>query len=275
MQVQNAVTVSCPIYCYNLISNIHITEELMESKKATVSKIMIFALNVCLLYLIGKPFISSIFYYAGLDKPWRDFIAEIIIIGLTVIMALITRKDNPSYGIQKGTYKGSLKYIIPLSLLALMLTPYFFLIPMEEPIVPAVFHIIYIGIMEELIFRGLIYRAAEVLTNEHKTIIISSILFGLFHLVNLSGDNAVAYVLLQVAFTAFIGLGFAALRAKTRSILAGVLIHIVLDVNALFVDKIDWWENVQIAMFFVVGILLYVFYRVDRSKTGKQNLNHS
>ena len=169
----------------------------MESKKVTVSRIMIFALNASLLYLIGKPFVSSLFHYAGLDKPWRDFIAEIIIIVLTIIMAIITRKDNSSYGIQKGTYKGSLKYIIPLCLLPLMLIPYFFLIPLEDPIVPALFHIIFVGIMEELIFRGLVFRACEVLTNEHKAVLISSLLFGLFHLVNVTGDNELFNVLLQ------------------------------------------------------------------------------
>ena len=239
----------------------------MENKKITVSRIMIFAINACLLYLVGKSFIGSLIYtYSEISKEWSYCISEVITIALVVIMAVIQRKDLESYGICKGTYKGSWKYIVPLALLALMLVPYFFSSTIVDPLVPAVLDVIFIGVMEELIFRGLIFRATEVLTDEHKAVIISSILFGLIHLVNLSGDYTMSFVLLQVAFNAVIGLGFAALRVKTKSILAGIIIHIFLDINGLFVNEIQWIETAQIVMYFVVGILLYVFYLIDKAK---------
>ena len=237
----------------------------MENKKITVSRIMIFAINACLLYLVGKPFVGSLIYtHSEISKEWSYAIAEGITIALVVIMAEIERKNLVSYGICKGTYEGSLRYIIPLGALALMIVPYFFGIPMVSPVLPAVIDVIFIGIMEELIFRGLIFRASEVLINEHLAVIISSILFGLIHLVNLSGEHAVSFVLLQVVFNAVIGLGFAALRAKTKSILAGIVIHILLDMNGLFAAEIPWVETAQIIMYFVVGGLLYGFYLADR-----------
>ena len=237
----------------------------MENKKITISRIMIFAINACLLYLVGKPFVGSIIYTnSEISKEWSYAIAEGITIALVIIMGAIERKNLVSYGICRGTYKNSLKYIIPLGLLALMITPYFFGIPMVDPVVPAVLDVIFIGIMEELIFRGLLFRAAEVLMGEHLAVIISSILFGLIHLVNLSGNNAVSYVLFQVVFNAVIGLGFAALRAKTKSILAGIIIHIILDMNGIFAAEIQWVENAQIIMYFVVGGLLYGFYLAER-----------
>ena len=45
-------------------------------------------------------------------------------------------------------------------------------------------------------------------------------------------------MLFQVVFNAVIGLGFAALRAKTKSILAGIIIHIILDMNGIFAAEI-------------------------------------
>ena len=238
----------------------------MENEKVKVSRIMIFAINACLLYLIAKTLISSLIMGTGLSKPWCDCIAEGITLILTAVMAIIQRKDAPSYGICPGTYKGSLKYIIPLALLASMIIPYFIMVPVTDPFLPALLDVIFIGIMEELIFRGLVFRAAEVFTGEGKAVIISSILFGLLHLINLSGDDPVPYVLLQVVFNAVIGLAFAALRVKTKSILAGIVIHTFLDMNAIFVDTISWVEIAQIIMYFAVGIVLYVFYRKDAAR---------
>jgi hypothetical protein len=238
----------------------------MNTEKIKASRIMIFAIVACLLYLIGRTFIGSLISFTGISEPWFYSIAEGIVIALTVIMILIRRSESPEYGIQKGAYKGSLKYMLPLTFLALMLIPYFFLIPVIEPLPAAILHIIYVGVMEEFIFRGLVFRAVEIITDENKAIIISSILFGLFHLVNLSGDDPVWYVVLQVAFTAAIGLGFAVLRAKTGSIFACMIIHAVLDINALFEDSILWMEIIQISLFFVVGIVLYVIYRKETSK---------
>ena len=245
-------------------------------KKATVSRIMIFALNACLLYLVGKPFIGSLIYaYSDIPESWSISITEGIVLILTAVMAVIQRKDLPSYGLQKAIYKGTLKYLIPLTVLSLMLIPYFFHVRMVDPLLPAILDIIFIGIMEELIFRGLIFRASEVITNEHIAIIISSILFGLIHLTNLSGDSTWQYVLLQVAFNTALGLGLGVLRARTGSIFGGLLFHIFLDINGLFKGSIPKLERAHIVMYFVVGILLYIFYRVDKAKakrkTGQQS----
>ncbi len=242
----------------------------MENKKVKVSRIMIFAINVCLLYLIGRTFISSLLLtYSELEKPWCDCISEGITFILTAAMCLVQRNDIRSYGLCRGTYKGSLKYIIPLAVVALMLTPYFFMFKVKEPLIPAIVDVVYVGIMEELVFRGAVFKGTEVLTDEHKAVLISSVLFGLFHLVNLSGDFAVSYVLLQVAFNAVIGLGLAALRAKTGSIFICMIIHIFLDINGLFGKSVSWMEKAQIVMYFVVGILLYVIYRLEKSKTSR------
>ena len=244
----------------------------MDNKKATVSRIMIFALNACLLYLVGRPFISSLIYTnSGIEESWSICIAEGIVLILTVVMAVVQRKDLPSYGLQKASYKGTLKYLIPLTVLSLMLIPYFFYVRLVDPLLPAILDIIFIGIMEEFIFRGLIYRATEVIANEHAAIIISSILFGLLHLTNLSGDYTWQYVLLQVAFNAALGLGLGVLRAKTGSIFGGLIFHIFLDINGLFKGSIPKLERAHIVMYFVVGILIYVLYRIDNTKKDKKD----
>ena len=246
----------------------------MDNKKAIVSRIMIFALNACLLYLVGRPFISSLIYtHSDVGESWSICIAEGIVLILTVVMAVVQRKDLPSYGLQKASYKGTLKDLIPLTVLSLMLIPYFFHVRLVDPLLPAILDIIFIGIMEEFIFRGLIYRATEVIANEHAAIIVSSILFGLIHLTNLSGDSAWQFVLLQVAFNAALGLGLGVLRAKSGSIFGGLLFHIFLDINGLFKGSIPKLERAHIVMYFVVGILIYVLYRVEKAKAGKKSVS--
>ena len=66
----------------------------MENKKITISRIMIFAINACLLYLVGKPFVGSLIYtHSEISKEWSYAIAEGITIALVIIMGSIERKN--------------------------------------------------------------------------------------------------------------------------------------------------------------------------------------
>jgi membrane protease YdiL (CAAX protease family) len=85
-----------------------------------------------------------------------------------------------------------------------------------------------IGFSEEAIFRGLILRAIA----PHgfwKAAVVSSLLFGLAHSLNLLGGANPLYTLLQVGYTLAIGFGFAAVALRTRVLWPLVIIHALID----------------------------------------------
>lgn len=94
-----------------------------------------------------------------------------------------------------------------------------------------VFYFALVGIGQELLFRGLIYRAFEDWRGTRWAIWGSSLCFGLWHL----GGGP-----LMIIATALYGLIFALLRFRTGSILGAILVHGLMDfTGALLLPDID------------------------------------
>ncbi len=90
-----------------------------------------------------------------------------------------------------------------------------------------------VGFGEEATFRGVVLRTLA----PHglmRAAVISSILFGSMHLVNIATGNGVGNVLFQVAYTMLIGFVFAAVALVTGAIWPLIFIHFAMDlVNVL------------------------------------------
>lgn len=87
-----------------------------------------------------------------------------------------------------------------------------------------VYFIVAVGAVEEIVFRGFIYsKIKSIFGNEWMTILLSSILFGLFHL--LIGN------IVQVCLTTIIGIIFCLVRYKVKgcSMLSLIVLHGVYD----------------------------------------------
>ena len=99
-----------------------------------------------------------------------------------------------------------------------------------------------IGFVEEMLFRGLVFNFVKKVFCGTKyenilAIMISSVLFGSCHLINLiATPNMVVSTFTQVIYATIIGIYFAVIYVKTNNIVAPILLHILFD----FVYYI-WW----------------------------------
>ena len=80
------------------------------------------------------------------------------------------------------------------------------------------------GIVEELIFRGLIMRLLEIRWNKFIAILFPSVLFGMLHIFNMENYQATDVLLLLVAGTA-VGIMFSLIAYQSGSIWASALVH--------------------------------------------------
>lgn len=87
---------------------------------------------------------------------------------------------------------------------------------------------IVVGMVEELIFRGILLRAWST-KGVVTAVIITSALFGLVHLSQLMGEQTGAMTFLQMAFAVFFAVVSAQLVFITGSILPTILLHILFD----------------------------------------------
>lgn len=88
------------------------------------------------------------------------------------------------------------------------------------------------GFFEEFLFRGALMAALIRLLDQHWGIVLSSLLFGLWHLgTNTAsfGGNFLPGVAFGVVDQAVIGLGFAQVVYRTRNLLASSIIHVFLN----------------------------------------------
>ena len=87
-----------------------------------------------------------------------------------------------------------------------------------------------VGLAEEFLFRGLLQSMFLREYHSQKngilmSVLFPAILFGLFHLINLTKNDQIMAVLVQVVFATFIGFFFGALVLKTNKIIPVAITH--------------------------------------------------
>ena len=124
-----------------------------------------------------------------------------------------------------------------------------------------------IAFFEELFFRGMLQRFiahkfADKKANIFLTVVVTSVLFGLFHLINLASGAGVYGTLLQVVYTFLIGAMLSFMMLSTGDIWLCVLAHAVFDFGGAVVDKLGG-GYIHDAIFWIltvaVGLLCGVY----------------
>ena len=129
-----------------------------------------------------------------------------------------------------------------------------------------------VGFAEELIFRGFLFKAMLKDGSVKTAVIVSSVTFGLGHIVNLFTGHELAETLLQMFFA--IAFGFIVTMAfyKSGSLLPCILSHSLTDVFSLFArgeesSLLNWAAHIVI----IVLAVLYGLYLARRVETPPVN----
>ncbi len=122
-------------------------------------------------------------------------------------------------------------------------------------------HILYmmnVGFIEEVIFRGFLFRMVEK-ENVTKAIILSAVTFGIGHLVNLRGVDNLIPTLLQVCYAISIGFAFVMVFHKSKSLLPCIVTHMVVNASSIFGVENDTLMYIGSAIIIIVTGF-YAFY---------------
>ncbi|MBQ1742824.1 MAG: CPBP family intramembrane metalloprotease [Oscillospiraceae bacterium] len=116
-----------------------------------------------------------------------------------------------------------------------------------------------VGFLEELIFRGFLFRAMLRDGSKTSAIIISSVTFGIGHIVNLLTGHAAPETIVQVFWAIAMGFLFTMVYYKSGSLLPGILAHSLIDVFSVFSGRSDTvtWIFIGVTIAVAVG---YGFY---------------
>ena len=112
-----------------------------------------------------------------------------------------------------------------------------------------------VGFLEEMIFRGLLFKAMAK-NGVRSAIIVSSVTFGIGHIVNLFNGSGAELLpnLLQVMYAVAIGFAFVMIYCKTKSLMPCIFTHSIFNGLSAFANESVMTPRRQI----ISGVLLAV-----------------
>ena len=228
-----------------------------------------FAILWIVIYAVGMGTLQSNF---GLDSLWH-------MLGLVVISAaiyLFVKKNGllEKYGLA-GWAKDSraMLWFIPLWILSCLNLFSGFQPDYPVPgLIYAAVSMALVGFAEELIFRGFLFKAMLKDGNVKAAIIVSSVTFGLGHILNLFTGHELIATLIQVVFAVAMGFVFTLVFYKSGSLLPGILAHSLIDVTSVLAsDDGSQLVNLIVHIVVIVVSIAYCLYLAKRVETPAIN----
>ena len=224
-------------------------------KKLYVKSEIWFAVTWIIAYVVLASAGDNISADLGIEK----IVTLPILIAMSAILYFFVRKNGltEKYGFCKPQLPAAkMLYYIPL--LVLLTANLWYgaamnLSPLET--VLYVLSMFCVGFLEEMIFRGLLFQAM-VKNGVRAAIIVSSVTFGIGHIVNLFNGSGAELLpnLLQVMYAVAIGFAFVMIYCRTKSLIPCILTHSVFNGLSAFANEAAMTPQREI----VSGILLAV-----------------
>lgn len=165
-----------------------------------------------------------------------------ILIALSATVYFFVKKNGltEKYGLCKSQLPAAkMLYYIPLLVLLTANLWYGVRVDLSPPeTVLYVLSMFCVGFLEELIFRGLLFQAMAK-DGVRSAIIVSSITFGIGHLVNLVNGSGAQLLpnLLQVLCAVAIGFAFVMIYCRTKSLMPCIITHSVFNGLSAFANE--------------------------------------
>ena len=218
----------------------------------------------CILLIVLYVVINS---YCMQNFGLEDYRSTIIntVFSVAVLALVISLKRVAYYGLVKVTDAKKYLYFIPL-LLIVSVNLWNGINVNHAPgkIIFYMLSMVNIGFLEEIIFRGFLFKMMAK-DNLKSAIIVSSITFGLGHIVNLLNGADLVPTLMQICYAVALGYLFVIIFYKSKSLVPCIVTHIVIDVLSVF--NVENSLSVYIIPVFLivvsVGYAIYINKRVE------------
>ena len=198
-----------------------------------------FAVVFIIAYVIGNSYLIQLSDSTGLEMVYT-IPYNLVLLGM--MFAFIgKRRLFAYYGINKVRCNaGRLLYYVPLAVIATV--NIWFGICFKMKLLATVIYfvaMIITGFVEELLFRGLLFQAMSK-SNVRNAIIVTSITFGIGHIVNLVNGNSTDYVatICQIFYAVAIGYLLAAVLYVGKSLIPCIITHSMLNALSSFSNEV-------------------------------------
>ena len=207
-----------------------------------------------IIYIVSNSYCMQNF---GIEDYRTSIVNTVISIGLIILILLLKRLKY--YGITK--INNSKKYFYFLPLLLIITVNLWNGININNSQEEILFHIltmINVGFIEEIIFRGFLFKMMEKI-NVKTAIFVSAITFGVGHIINLLNGANLIPTLIQVCYATSIGFLFVVIFYKSKSLLPCIITHCL--VNSLSIFNIENIISIYVAPIILTIVpIIYAIY---------------
>ena len=198
----------------------------------------------------------------------NELVATLITVMVFGALAIfLVKKDN--YFKVRCTSKTCITYIIIVTLILSVINLFPFDLSIGITTLSVFFTMLFVGLMEELIFRGCIYKICDEKWGDQKAVILSSVLFGLIHIINVLNDD-ILMVVLQMVYATCIGIVYAMLMYKKQGIILCILAHAIVNIAGNLGATETVYKEIIFTIICVVFAIIMIF-RFDLLKKANRN----
>lgn len=223
------------------------------------SKLGFAILNICL-YVFGMSLADELSFIVKIPKV----ITLPIAIAMSVVLLIFINKHNlrEEYGLQKSPYKAS-SFLFFIPLIVMVSVNFWFGTANIEWGIDSFLYILSmlaVGFLEEIIFRGFLFKAL-IVHGKKLAIIVTSVSFGVGHIVNLftsSGMDLLSNVC-QILSAIAIGFLFVIMFDRGKSLWPCILTHSLFNAFSIFTNMQELNGMVEIVVSAVITFISVIY----------------
>lgn len=221
-----------------------------------------FAIAWIVVYVVGTGFADTLSEQLGVEK-----VLTLLFHGVLSAGAVLWMKRHQllrTYGLCKSAVP-SAAYGFYLPLVLLVSVNLWFGIRIQMPVPTLLCYVgsmLCVGFLEEVIFRGFLFRA---MAKDHipSAIIVSSVTFGIGHIINLFNGSGVDLIsnLCQVCYAMAFGFLAVTIFFRGKSLWPCILAHSVMNALSAFVNEeaMTGGAEIAVSVFLCVGSAVYAW----------------
>ena len=191
-----------------------------------------------------------------------DYRTAIINIFLSIGISMFIIYNNLSnyFGLSSFPSPKKYLYFIPLIMItSVNLWGGIYIGNSTSEIIFYIISMIGVGFLEEIIFRGFLFRMMEK-DNIKTAIIVSSVTFGFGHIINLLNGAEIIPTLIQIMYATSIGYLFVMIFYKSKSLWPCIVTHILVNSLSIFNNSGSIISTYVGPAFLIIVPILYSMY---------------
>lgn len=217
---------------------------------------LLFAIACIVIYVVSASAADILSEQAGIQK----IVTAPVLTAISAVLILFVKKNGltEKYGLCKPKASAS-KMLFYIPLIILLTANLWYGVSVKPSFTETALYVLSmlcVGFIEEMIFRGFLFRAMAK-NGVKSAIAVSSLTFGIGHIVNLINGSGAELIptLLQVIYAVAVGFTFVMIYCRTKSLVPCILTHGIFNSLSAFTDEAAMTPQRQIASGVLIAVI--------------------